>query len=221
MTRNSFVDQGRHDLHDLAAFFIRKFRFIACTATAFDSFEFIVARRSDKLRKGLFGRAVARKEDVDRLLDVLFRRHDHIDIALDLELDGVPETHVRRVRHGNNERLASVLRHVKRNNLVRLALVFGDKLIDLFIELDGIELDVRNFELAAKNLHQLILLDEFQIDKNAAETLAARSFLLFKGFVQLFLSNKALVQKHFTNTLFGDTLHLDTQNVRKLLSACR
>ena len=113
------------------------------------------------------------KKKIDSLLDVLFGRHDDIHISLDFELDGIPETHIRRVRHGDHKRLARIPRHIKRYNLVRFALFFGNKLIDFFVQPDGIELYKRNLELAAENVREFLFVDEFQIDEYAAKTFAA------------------------------------------------
>ena len=215
---NSFVNQRRHNFHHRAAFFVRQFRFVVRPLTAFDGFKFVaILAIADKFSKRFFGRPLARIKLFNSLLDILLGRHDHIDRTLDFELDRVPQAHVRRVRHCNHKSLTRILRHIKRDNLVRLTLIFRNKFKDFFIESNRIKLDVRNFELAAENVRQLLFVDKLQIDKHATKTFTARGLLLFKSLVQLILSDEPLIQKHFTNTFLGDALHLDTQNIGKRL----
>ena len=148
-----------------------------------------------------------------------FGRHDHVNVHTDLELHDADRAHVGRVRHGNRHHgthltaFIFALLHEQRHHLVLLTHVFGQVVEGVRVNIEIVELYVRDFELSRKNFDQTFFGHVAQVHQSAAKALT-RSFLGFESLVQLFLRNVTLSEEHFTDTHLGRRLHLRPEDVR-------
>jgi hypothetical protein len=93
---------------------------------------------------------------LDRALDRGLARDDGLDVVARQELEVVDGVQVRRVCHGDDERVA---RARDRNDLVALARLLRDELQDVDVDLVFLEVDRRDAVLLAEKVRDLVVRD--------------------------------------------------------------
>ncbi len=112
---------------------------------------------------------------LDRVDDGAFRRNDRFNVVAGHELDVVDGKDVRGVHHGYGDGGAGA---VDGHDTVFLGHIGGDVLNDRRIDLELAQVHVRHTVLFAQKGHQLVFLDEPELDQDRAEPAA---FGLLRG----------------------------------------